>query len=194
MQTDTQLETALKDGFDPKILYNDTLITIKEPMCVILEKHSRIPVDQVVGHVNNVIAPSKWLVPCNPIAVAILTQWSFPTHALDNSPSSSMRIATSQDYPEMLERVKKGQKLLDLGCAFGQELRQLIYDGAPGESLYSSDIQQEFLNLGYELFQDRATLPETHLIASNPGQTVSPLHPPRRKAQHRLHLAFPPRV
>jgi cyclopropane fatty-acyl-phospholipid synthase-like methyltransferase len=37
-----------------------------------------------------------------------------------------MRIATSQDYPEMLERVKKGQKLLDLGCAFGQELRQLV--------------------------------------------------------------------
>lgn len=26
----------------------------------------------------------------------------------------------------MLERVKKGDKLLDLGCAFGQELRQLV--------------------------------------------------------------------
>jgi cyclopropane fatty-acyl-phospholipid synthase-like methyltransferase len=26
----------------------------------------------------------------------------------------------------MLERVKNGDKLLDLGCAFGQELRQLV--------------------------------------------------------------------
>lgn len=26
----------------------------------------------------------------------------------------------------MLERVKHGEKLLDLGCAFGQELRQLV--------------------------------------------------------------------
>jgi hypothetical protein len=26
----------------------------------------------------------------------------------------------------MLDRVKKGDRLLDLGCAFGQELRQLV--------------------------------------------------------------------
>lgn len=32
----------------------------------------------------------------------------------------------------MLERVKKGDRLLDLGCAFGQELRQLV---SPAESM-----------------------------------------------------------
>lgn len=50
-----------------------------------------------------------------------------------------------------------------------------MYDGAPGENLYGSDIQQEFLNLGYELFLDRATLPESHLIASDILDKRSPL-------------------
>lgn len=31
----------------------------------------------------------------------------------------------------MLERTKQGHKLLDLGCAFGQELRQLVSSVSP---------------------------------------------------------------
>lgn len=29
-------------------------------------------------------------------------------------------------YPEILQRVKDGQKLLDLGCCFGQDERRLV--------------------------------------------------------------------
>ncbi|CBF80430.1 protein ausD [Aspergillus nidulans FGSC A4] len=160
MQPETQLKTALKNGFDPNILYKDPLTIVKEPMCTILEKHSKIPVDKVVSHVNKVRDRAFAVFP-----YACIGQFSFV----------ELSIAASPYYPEMLERVKNGHKLLDLGCAFGQELRQLIYDGAPGESLYGSDIQQEFLNLGYELFLDRATLPESHLIASNILDRQSPL-------------------
>jgi hypothetical protein len=58
MQPETQLKTALKNGFDPNILYKDPLTIVKEPMCTILEKHSKIPVDKVVSHVNKVVSKS----------------------------------------------------------------------------------------------------------------------------------------
>lgn len=37
-----------------------------------------------------------------------------------------MSIPQLQIYPEILERLKAGQKLLDVGCAVGQELRRLV--------------------------------------------------------------------
>jgi hypothetical protein len=58
-------------------------------------------------------------------------------------------------YDDIIQRVKKGDKFLDLGCCFGQEIRQLISDGAPAENCYGSDLRQEFVDLGYDLFQDR---------------------------------------
>ncbi|KAJ6161388.1 hypothetical protein N7470_004784 [Penicillium chermesinum] len=61
-------------------------------------------------------------------------------------------------YPEVLQRLKSGQKLLDVGCAIGQELRKLVYDGVPGENLYASDLRGEFFDIGYDLFKDRSTL------------------------------------
>ncbi|KAL2826215.1 hypothetical protein BDW59DRAFT_161054 [Aspergillus cavernicola] len=152
MHPDAQLETGLKNGFDPKILKTDPLTSVKEPVRTILEKYSKVPADKIVSHVNEVRDRAFVVFP-----YACIGQFSFV----------ELSIAASPCYPEMLERVKKGHKLLDLGCAFGQELRQLIFDGAPPENLYGSDIQQDFLNLGYELFLDRTTLPEFQLIAAD---------------------------
>ena len=50
------------------------------------------------------------------------------------------------------------QNLLDLGCAFGQDIRRLVFDGADSAHCYGSDVQLDFLNLGYELFHDKDTL------------------------------------
>jgi SAM-dependent methyltransferase len=54
--------------------------------------------------------------------------------------------------------VKDGASLLDLGCCFGQELRKLVFDGAPASRLYGADLRPEYIELGYELFRDRETL------------------------------------
>lgn len=37
-----------------------------------------------------------------------------------------LSIATSAAYDEVLQRLKAGEKLLDLGCCFGHEIRDLV--------------------------------------------------------------------
>jgi SAM-dependent methyltransferase len=58
-------------------------------------------------------------------------------------------------YEGILQRVKSGEKFLDLGCAFGHTARNLIYDGVPAQNILSGDLRQEFWELGYQLFRDR---------------------------------------
>ena len=55
----------------------------------------------------------------------------------------------------MLSRIKAGATFLDAGCCFGYVLRQLALDGAPPVNLIGSDLRQEYIDLGYELFRDR---------------------------------------
>lgn len=69
-------------------------------------------------------------------------------------------------YAEILSRVRNGEKFLDLGCCFGQELRRLIVDGAPAENLYGIDLRQDYLDLGYELFLDRDSCKATFATAN----------------------------
>lgn len=59
------------------------------------------------------------------------------------------------EYEQLLARLRSGEKLLDAGCCFGQVLRQLVVDGAPPENLAGIDIDQKFIDLGFELFRDK---------------------------------------
>jgi len=54
---------------------------------------------------------------------------------------------------------------LDLGCCLGQDLRKLVYDGAPVSRLYGADLQPEFIDHGYELWRDEDKFPRDHFIA-----------------------------
>jgi SAM-dependent methyltransferase len=62
------------------------------------------------------------------------------------------------EYPEILDRLKAGEKFLDVGCCFGQILRQLVFDGVPAQNLAGTDLRPEFVELGYELFKDKDRL------------------------------------
>jgi ubiquinone/menaquinone biosynthesis C-methylase UbiE len=68
-----------------------------------------------------------------------------------------MYITDSPLYPIIISRLRSGDSLLDVGCCFGQILRQLAADGAPPENLAGTDLRPDFIELGYELFQDRDT-------------------------------------
>lgn len=68
-------------------------------------------------------------------------------------------------YTEIVSRIQNGEMLLDLGCCFGQELRRLIFDGAPADKLYGTDLRPEFFDLGYDLFLDRETCKSSFIAA-----------------------------
>lgn len=49
-------------------------------------------------------------------------------------------IPKTLDYASIIERLKAGSTLLDIGCFLGQDLRRLVADGAPPDKLYAIDI------------------------------------------------------
>lgn len=74
----------------------------------------------------------------------------------------------------VVKRLKEGASLLDLGCCCAQDLRKLVHDGAPSESLWGAELEGEFLELGYELFLDRETL-EAHFVEADIFDAEGPL-------------------
>ncbi|KAK3322624.1 hypothetical protein B0H66DRAFT_554854 [Apodospora peruviana] len=88
---------------------------------------------------------------------------------LDLSLSSMTSI-----YAEVLQRLKTGNKFLDLGCCLGQEIRQLVFDGAPSANTYGVDLYGGFFAVGYKLFADRDRL-QTTFIAADIFDELSPL-------------------
>lgn len=69
-------------------------------------------------------------------------------------------------YPAMLDRIKRGAKYIDIGCCVGQDIRQLVADGAPSENLYGAELEAPFIDLGYDLFLDR-DIPKTHFVQAD---------------------------
>ena len=54
-----------------------------------------------------------------------------------------------------MARAQAGDRVLDLGCGFGQDLRLVATDGACPQNLYASDISKKLWDLSFELFNDR---------------------------------------
>ncbi|KAF3285304.1 hypothetical protein TWF970_010373 [Orbilia oligospora] len=57
-------------------------------------------------------------------------------------------------YPEIIERLKQGQRILDMGCFMGFDGRKLIVDGAPSEGITNMDLEDRWFPLSYDLFKD----------------------------------------
>ncbi|KAK0652636.1 hypothetical protein B0T16DRAFT_505222 [Cercophora newfieldiana] len=60
-----------------------------------------------------------------------------------------------QTVTTRLQSPEAAETFLDVGCSFGQVIRQLIHAGVPSERLYGTDLRPGFLDLGYDLFRDR---------------------------------------
>ncbi|KAJ9249617.1 hypothetical protein DTO207G8_6591 [Paecilomyces variotii] len=147
-----EIEKALSTGnFKEISWYEPELETVTEPARTLLEKYSGIPADKITEHVKKV----------RDRAFAI-----FPYPCIGMFRFLDLSIPTSPYYNEVIERLRAGEIFLDLGCCFGQELRQLAFDGAPSENLYGSDLRLDFMELGYDLFLDKDKL-KSRFIASD---------------------------
>ena len=87
----------------------------------------------------------------------------------------NLTIVNAPQYGDVLQRVKNGATFLDLGCCFGQVIRKLVFDGAPGENLTGSELEPAFVELGYELFRDRQKLSATFKSGDFFGEDVGGL-------------------
>lgn len=80
----------------------------------------------------------------------------------------------------MLDRIKGGAKYLDIGCCVGQDIRQLVADGAPSGNLYGAELEGQFIDLGYDLFRDSGAL-KAHFMQADilkldeAGSSLAPL-------------------
>ncbi|ORY10664.1 hypothetical protein BCR34DRAFT_566521 [Clohesyomyces aquaticus] len=117
---------------------------------LLLERYSGISPDKVIQHI---------------VAVRAKAWDIFPYPCIGQFRFLDLSLRQTLEYAEILQRLQEGQKLLDMACCFGQEIRQLVADGAPSRNLYGCDLREEFIGLGFELFRDADKLQATFLTA-----------------------------
>ncbi|KIH89205.1 hypothetical protein SPBR_07674 [Sporothrix brasiliensis 5110] len=117
----------------------------------LLQTYSHIPADKVTPHLH-AIRDRAWAV----FPYTCIGSWRF----LD------LYFTKLPVYASVVERLRDGgDRLLDAGCCFGYMLRQLAADGAPTANLVGSDLEQLFIDLGFDLFRDRDTFKGTFVAA-----------------------------
>ncbi|CAG8195048.1 unnamed protein product [Penicillium salamii] len=139
--------------------YDEELPTDRAQTWTLLETYSKIPPDQIETHLKDIVSPHLTSQhEENPPANWYQRQkaWNvFPYGCIGHWLFLDCVITSLPEYPAIIARVKAGDVLLDAGCAFGYVLRQMAVDGAPATNLIGVDIREEFLDLGFELFQDK---------------------------------------
>jgi len=132
---------------------------LKPEMQHLLETYSGIPREKIIPHIEE-IRDKAWRTrpyPC-------VGSYAF--------------LATPMLQTPLLEalvtRLQNGEKLIDLGTCFGQELRILASAGAPTENMFALDLVSEFWTLSFELFRDRDKM-KAHFIKEDFMSTVDAL-------------------
>lgn len=150
-------------GDDGRFFSNDAPV-IPAPMAELLDRYSGIPAgDSQIEHVHRVRdrAYQEYQYPClgmyRFLGLALSSHPLYDTHVLPLLRREKDAKGATEEAP--------ARTLLDLGTCLGQDVRKLIFDGAPMESVYGADVLVEFVDIGYELFRDEGKLPRSHFVA-----------------------------
>ncbi|KAI1807093.1 hypothetical protein F4811DRAFT_560093 [Daldinia bambusicola] len=133
--------------------YQEDLVEVNEPIRRLLEQYSKVPGSEVIKLVKDIRERAFATSPYPCIGLFRFTNLTLITHPLYN------RIV------DLLKSSSTEASYLDIGCCFGQDLRQLVLDGVRSERLEGLDIEKRLLDLGYELFLDRGTLKANFVIS-----------------------------
>lgn len=139
----------------PESLYHENLDNIPAHMSTLLSSYSKIKFGDQKAHVLQVRdrAYKSHPYPC-------LGRFRFLELDLSTHP-----LYESYVLPRLKETWgKPDATFLDLGTCLGQDIRKLIFDGARPSWLFGSDIIPEFIDAGYELFQDEKSFGREHFI------------------------------
>ncbi|KAI1409793.1 hypothetical protein F5Y13DRAFT_88306 [Hypoxylon sp. FL1857] len=131
--------------------YLDDVKEVNKPIRKLLESYSKVPSSEVVNHVNKIRERGFASNPYPCIGLYRFANLTLLTHPL---------------YDAIVARLKSGEATyLDVGCCFGQDLRQLVQDGVPSQQLMGLDVERALLELGYDFFLDRDTLQSRFVVA-----------------------------
>ncbi|KAI1275964.1 hypothetical protein F5Y07DRAFT_145424 [Xylaria sp. FL0933] len=117
----------------------------------LLEKYSKVPPDQVIAKIFE-IREKAWQIAKYP-CIGYFTYLKLLEFD-----------GTNPGMQRALERLKapgSQETFLEIGGFMCQTIRQLVFEGVDSARLYGTDLHSEFLELGYEQFQDRETLKAT---------------------------------
>ncbi|KAJ9610231.1 hypothetical protein H2200_005008 [Cladophialophora chaetospira] len=146
-------------------LFRAELKHVPSPVSTLLSSYSGIPEERHKEHITTVRnrAYKSYPYPC-------LGRWRFldldlsshPLYQSDILPAlkktSTESASAGQPQPDWI--------LLDLGCCLGQDIRKLIFDGGDPSRIHGADLRPEFIDTGYELFQDEDKFPRSeHFVA-----------------------------
>ncbi|PQE20891.1 methyltransferase domain-containing protein [Rutstroemia sp. NJR-2017a BBW] len=123
----------------------------------LLQTYSNVPPEEVLPHINK-IRDKAWKIRshmCTGQGIFLIP--SMPGHP---------------QHSTILSRLKNGATLVDVGTFIGQDLRQLVVDGAPSNNMYAVDIVNHW-DTGYEMYRDRdnfhAHYIECDILKPNPA-------------------------
>lgn len=97
-------------------------------------------------------------------------------------------MSKNPQYTEVLSRVKAGEKIVDVGCCFGTDLRKLIVDGASPHNVFGIDLEQEFFDHGFALYRDETKFPNECCIAEN--MLEQQLSPGLKRLEGQIDIAY----
>ncbi|KAI6083302.1 hypothetical protein F4821DRAFT_245101 [Hypoxylon rubiginosum] len=148
---------------DP-LRFQETLETLPKALKNVLTSYSDIPENEQVEHVLKLRNEAYTAFPYPCIGMFRFIEFDLSAHfAYQDHVLLPLKQPVSNGKVEPL--------FLDLGTCFGQDLRKLVYDGAPVDRLWASDIEPKFIELGFKLFNDAQKLPNDHFLC--PGNLLS---------------------